>query len=149
MMPAPFDWTPEIEQRICDELSSGVSIREIGVEDWAPSEPTIYRRMASDKAFADRIALARTAQQDYEADNCVTMADSATPEDWQVVKLQIWARQWRASKLAPKKYGDKIDVTSDGESVNLSVEDRAAKLAALAGLAAKRKQDQEDGSDLL
>ena len=37
------------------------------------------------------------------------MADAATPEDWQVVKLRIWARRWRASKLAPKVYGERID----------------------------------------
>jgi hypothetical protein len=42
------------------------------------------------------------------------MADKATAEDWQVVKLRIWARQWRASKLAPKKYGEKIDHNHGG-----------------------------------
>jgi hypothetical protein len=148
-MPAPFNWTHEVAQRICDELSGGVSIREIAATDWAPSEPTIYRRMASDQEFANRVALARIAQQDFEADKCVTMADAATPEDWQVVKLQIWARQWRAAKLAPKKYGDKVDVTTDGESLNLTAEDRAAKLAAIQAAAARRKADQEDGTDLL
>ena len=38
------------------------------------------------------------------------MADAATEADYNVVKLRIWARQWRASKLAPKKYGDRSDV---------------------------------------
>jgi hypothetical protein len=42
------------------------------------------------------------------------MADEATAENRQTVRLRIWARQWRAAKLAPKKYGDKttIDTTS-------------------------------------
>ena len=44
------------------------------------------------------------------------MADMATPDDWQVVKLRIWARQWRASKLAPKKYGDKLELSGDEKS---------------------------------
>src|SRR3984885_11190199 len=44
----------------------------------------------------------------------VDMADAATPEDWQVVKLRIWARQWRASKLAPKVYGERIDAKISG-----------------------------------
>ena len=48
-------------------------------------------------------------------DQCVRMADEATPEDWQVVKMRIWARQWRASKLAPKKYGDKVEQTLVGD----------------------------------
>jgi hypothetical protein len=32
-------------------------------------------------------------------------------------KLQIDARKWKASKLAPKKYGDKMDLTTDGEKI--------------------------------
>jgi hypothetical protein len=114
MMPAPFDWTEEIESRICEELASGSSIRDIAAMDWAPSEPTIYRRMAADKEFAALISDARAAQQDYEVDRCVELADKATAEDWQVVKLRIWARQWRAAKLAPKKYGDKLSTELTG-----------------------------------
>lgn len=39
-----------------------------------------------------------------------------TPENWQVVKLRIWARQWRAAKLAPKVYGDKVEVAGSAEN---------------------------------
>ena len=44
----------------------------------------------------------------------VEMADKATPENWNVVKLRIWARQWRAAKLAPKKCGDKVQTEHSG-----------------------------------
>lgn len=107
-MVAPFNWTDAIVERLCTEIASGRSIREVSAEAWCPSEPTIYRRMAADPAFDEIIGKARAAQQDYEADACVHMADAATPEDWQVVKLRIWARQWRASKLASRRYGDKL-----------------------------------------
>lgn len=33
-------------------------------------------------------------------------------------QLKIDARKWVVSKLQPKKYGDKIDVTSDNEPIN-------------------------------
>ncbi|MDA3877747.1 MAG: hypothetical protein PF483_11745 [Halothiobacillus sp.] len=66
--------------------------------------------MASDEKFNAAISTARSAQQESEMDKCIEMADMATQEDWQVVKMRIWARQWRASKLAPKKYGDKIAI---------------------------------------
>jgi hypothetical protein len=52
----------------------------------------------------------RECQQDAEIDRTVAMADAATEADYNVVKLRIWARQWRASKLAPKKYGDRSEV---------------------------------------
>jgi len=60
--------------------------------------------------FRTSIAYARGEGQHVEMEKCITLADEATPENWQVKKLQIWARQWRASKLLPKRYGDKLDV---------------------------------------
>ena len=64
--------------------------------------------MAKDPVFANEIARAREAQQEFIADDIVEMADKANVDDVNVVRLQIWARQWRAAKLAPKKYGDKV-----------------------------------------
>jgi hypothetical protein len=109
-MQAPIDWTDELVERICAEIASGRSVADIGTEDWCPCDRTIYRRMASDEKFNAAISTARSAQQESEMDKCIEMADMATQEDWQVVKMRIWARQWRASKLAPKKYGDKIAI---------------------------------------
>lgn len=113
-MPAPFEWTEEAMQKLCDDIASGLSIREAAKKKGAPSEATIYRRMASDKKFAAMMAAAREAQQDAEVEKCVQMADRATPDNWQVVKLRIWARQWRAAKLAPHKYGDKQHIEHSG-----------------------------------
>jgi chromosome segregation ATPase len=70
--------------------------------------------MAKDAEFAGMIAIARQAQQEHEMEKCIELADSATPEDWQVKRLQIWARHWRASRMIPKKWGDKITQEIDG-----------------------------------
>lgn len=116
-MTAPVKWTKSLIDRLCDEIAGGRSIHNLAAtEKWCPSEPSIYRQMAKDEAFRLAINAARTAQQEREVEECIRMADEATPEDWQVVKLRIWARQWRASKLAPKKYGDKIEVSGDAEN---------------------------------
>jgi len=58
--------------------------------------------------FRTSIAYARDEGQHVEMEKCIELADAATPENWQVKKLQIWARQWRASKLLPKRCGDKL-----------------------------------------
>lgn len=110
---------------ICGRISSGEAVKDLD-RDGLIKERDFYRLMAADEEFRSRIARAREAQQDYEADQCVTMADKATEADWQVVKLRIWARQWRASKLAPKKYGDKITqehVGKDGGAIEVKWED--------------------------
>lgn len=98
---------PAFVEEICDRLAGGEGLKEICADDHLPSDDTVYRKMAKDPEFAARIARARESQQEFEADNIVAMADAATEEDWQVVKLRIWARQWRAAKLAPKRFGDK------------------------------------------
>ena len=92
---------------LCSRLASGEGILDICKDNHMPAARTVYARMAENEEFRARIARAREAQQEYEADLCVEMADNATADNWQVVKLRIWARQWRAAKLAPRKYGDK------------------------------------------
>ncbi len=37
--------------------------------------------------------------------------------DAQMARVEIDARKWFASKFLPRRYGDKIDVTSDGEKI--------------------------------
>lgn len=120
-------WTAELETDICDHLATGKSILDVGKLEGYPSADSIYRQMHRDAAFATAIARARDAGQDHEADICVSMADKATVEDHQVVKLRIWARQWRAAKLAPKRYGDKVAHVGGGEDdapINHSIQVR-------------------------
>lgn len=107
------DWSEEATAELEGAIASGAGIADVAGKNGFPSETAIYRRMHSDAAFASRIARAREAQQDREADYMIALADSATPEDHQVVKLRIWARQWRASKLAPRKYGDRLQHAND------------------------------------
>jgi hypothetical protein len=109
-----YVWDAAKLEEFLSDIASGSAICAIAGTNGYPSEKTIYRMMSSDKEFREKIQAARVDQQEYEMENIVAMADKATPEDWQVVKLQIWARQWRASKLAPKKYGDKIDHAHSG-----------------------------------
>lgn len=107
-------WSDELVTDICDHLSTGKSITDIARLKGYPSADSIYRQMFRDPDFAARIACAREAGQDHEADAIVAMADQATAADWQVVKLRINARQWRAAKLAPKKYGEKVQQEHSG-----------------------------------
>jgi len=105
---------PKIVKEICDRLSGGEGIWNICQDKHMPSKTMVYQKMANDEKFRTVITQAREAQQEYEADNCVNMADGANADNWQVIKMQIWARQWRAGKLAPKKYGDKLHTEESG-----------------------------------
>ena len=99
-------------------------MRNICSDPAMPNESQVYLYLAKDEAFQRVIARAREAQQEFEADNCVALADQATEENWQSTKLKIWARQWRASKLHPKKYGDKLTqehTGPDGKELRVTI----------------------------
>ena len=107
---------PAAIELLRDRLVSGLGMHKACEVDECPSETAVYKRMATDEAFARVIARAREARQDAVVEQIIDLADSATPENWQVVRLQIWARQWCAAKLAPKKYGDKLEVAQTLET---------------------------------
>src|SRR4051812_18962234 len=94
-------------QALCNHLVAGMGMHEVCTHPECPAERLVYLKMAADPAFRSVIARAREAQQHAIIDETVRMADAATVEDWQVVRLRIWARQWRAAQLAPQGYGDK------------------------------------------
>ena len=105
--------------------------------------------MAKNHEFEQIITKARIAQQDAEIEKCVKMADEAKPEDWQVARLRIWARQWRASKLAPKKYGERKIVQGDADADSVKVDVGLQKevvdnVSSLLGQIAKLKSEKSD-----
>jgi hypothetical protein len=125
------DFTPEIANEICDRLAKGESLRTIcgdGRDDFIPHRATIIRWLGENEQFRDQYAHAREAQADHYAEEIVAIADctdmQASPFDGSVPavrdpqrdRLRIDARKWVASKLAPKRYGDKVALTGGGES---------------------------------
>ena len=129
----PFAWTPEIEGEIFSRLGRGESLLEICSaerDDWLPSETTFYKRLSSDSEFAENYARARFAQAHRENDEIRKIADAATPETVQVARLRIDARKWRASKMAPKVYGDKLELNARVDVTTQTKEQRDAAVAA-------------------
>lgn len=85
-----------------------------------PNRRTVLRWMEADPEFATRCARAREMQADLMDDKIISLIESVTPESAPADRVRLSALQWRASKLAPKKYGDKLGLT-DGEGGPLQV----------------------------
>lgn len=121
----PTDYTKDMADKICEKISGGLSLRAICAEAGMPARGTIYRWLIENADFQDQYTRAREKQADYFAEEIIEIADSAVAESAAVskAKLQIDARKWAASKIAPKKYGDKqeIDVKSSDGSMRPSV----------------------------
>lgn len=111
-MSRPSSFTQEIADEICARIAKGDSLRSICAnDDFLPSERTIYRWLDDNEAFCQQYARAREMQADAKFDEAWQIATSATPESVQVARLQIDTIKWQTGKLAPKKYGDKVDAT--------------------------------------
>jgi hypothetical protein len=69
-----------------------------------PGFATVKRWLSENADFQAQYARAREEQADFYADEIIQIADTCT--DTNKARLQIDARKWKASKLAPKKYGN-------------------------------------------
>lgn len=112
----PTLYSEAISDRICNQLIDGHSMRQICAAADMPHRSTVIRWMGADEAFATKCAHARALQADYMDDLILDTANGCTPETAQADRVKISAYQWRASKLAPKKYGEKLELSGNAEA---------------------------------
>lgn len=73
-----------------------------------PDRVTIYRWLESNENFRNQYTRARAEQADYYAEQIVD--EAMTSHDAQIGRLRVDALKWAASKMAPKKYGEKVEI---------------------------------------
>jgi hypothetical protein len=132
---------------ICERIASGESLRGICRELGTPSQALVLKEVLKDDAFREQYTRARETQADVLADEIVQISDDGT-NDWMVSndpenpgyrfngehssrsRLRVDARKWFASKVAPKKYGERLDLNHGGGIVlrELSDVERVAKI---------------------
>lgn len=117
---------------ICERLANGESLVAICKRDGMPAASTVFKWLTERPAFSERYARAREAQADTLAQEILHIANTpqkgviVTTKEWgeeirtadmiEHRRLQVDARKWIAAKLAPKKYGDKLEVGGDPSS---------------------------------
>ncbi|MEN5300484.1 terminase small subunit protein [Brucella sp. TWI559] len=111
----PTKFTEQLAAHICAEISSGISLRTICGQAGIPSQTTVFRWLSEHKDFREQYARAREAQMEAMAEDILEIADEGNEDDTQRAKLRIDARKWLMSKMAPKKYGDKLAIGGDAE----------------------------------
>jgi hypothetical protein len=114
---------------ICIEVENGKALRKV-CRDFMGFEK-FYSMINENEVLAKRYARACEARADKIFDDMLSISDNNENDVFiddngidrtnhdviQRSKLMVDTRKWYLSKLAPKKYGDKIDVTSDGEKI--------------------------------
>jgi hypothetical protein len=116
------DEVAEIQEKVITEIQTGRSLRQVCGDEGMPNFRTVQRWIVSDGSFAVRYARARTAQADtlFDRMEAVEEAVSAGTMDSHAARVVLDSMRWRASKLAPKIYGDRLDVSVSDSRISIS-----------------------------
>lgn len=131
----PSIFTQELADKICSQLSEGVSLRTVCIPDDMPASATVFSWLRKNEEFVKQYARAKEESSDAMAEDILDIADDGR-NDWMEIqlpggvtkeipnqevlqrsKLRVDTRKWIMSKMKPKKYGDKVDLTSDGKAI--------------------------------
>lgn len=130
----PSDYTQELADAICAEISHGYSLRTICKAEAMPCVATIFNWFRTQPGFVEQYEKAKAEQADALAEEMLDIADDGT-NDWmekqnkdgskyevlnaehvQRSRLRVDTRKWIASKLKPKKYGDRTILQGDKDA---------------------------------
>jgi len=138
-MPAgrPTDYSPELAARICAEIANGKSMRTICKSDDMPCMATVFKWLGIHPEFVEQYTQAKQEQAEAMIEDMLDIADNEASNplivdglplkiDGEIVKitdgpsvnharLRVDTRKWIASKLKPKKYGERITQEHEGK----------------------------------
>lgn len=124
----PSIYTDDLANKICAIIAtSSKSLKKICETDEMPSVSTVLKWLNTNEAFLRQYTRAKEEQADLLVDEMIEIADDGSQdldgyndygkpiENKEFVnrsRLKVETRKWIASKLKPKRYGEKLDVTS-------------------------------------
>jgi len=134
----PSIYTQELADRICELLSEGLSLRTVCKADDMPAMSSVFSWLRTKPDFLEQYARAKQESADAMAEELLYIADTPMEGEEVTVKadgsqevkrgdmlghrrLQVDSRKWLMAKMKPKKYGDQIDVTSDGKPLPVPI----------------------------
>lgn len=131
----PSAYSDEIALEICQRVADGESIRHISLLEHMPSTSMIFRWLDQPEhhLFREHYARARVKQADALLEQIKDIAHDGR-NDWEILeaerngqdrivlnaehvqrsRLRVDTLKWVMGKLAPKKYGDKIEIEQVG-----------------------------------
>ena len=133
-MGRPTDYTEEAADAICAMIATtNLSMKSICEQLGYPTG-TVLAWLSREPTFQEKYARAKDMQADLLAEEILDIADDGSNDFMTIVKgdreyevenkevtnrsrLRIDSRKWLAGKLRPKKYGDKVDLTTGGDKL--------------------------------
>lgn len=125
-------YTQELFDKICESIATSSKGLSAICKENNISRAIFVIWIEKTPQNIDKYARAKEQQMDFMADEIIEIADDSSgdtkiteggnevqnPEFINRSKLRVDARKWLMSKLAPRKYGERLDLTTNGESIN-------------------------------
>ena len=136
----PTKYTKVLSEQVCAMLAQGQSMRTVCKNSKMPSMQTIFTWLRKYPDFLEQYERAKLESADALTDEMIDIADEEAMSDLvidgvpvldpntgnpykiltsagvQHARLRVDTRKWIASKLKPKKYGDKV--TNEHQALN-------------------------------
>jgi hypothetical protein len=108
----PTAYTPALGRAICERLAAGEPLLAICAAEGMPDRITVWRWHGQHPEFCNMILAAREFGADALAEQCLVIADGDGDERRDMIKIAT--RRWLASKIAPRRYGDRLAAEISG-----------------------------------
>jgi hypothetical protein len=123
-----------VAARIFERLANGESLLAICRDPAMPGRTTVLGWIERDEAFAAAYARARDHQADALDDEMAEVMSDVKAGRMDPAAARVWlsGAQWRAAKLAPRRYGDSLTLKHSGGIASMPVEvsfEQAARTA--------------------
>lgn len=130
----PPIYSQELADKVCERIAEGYSMRTVCAPDDMPAISTVFRWFREHPEFREQYARATEERTEAMSEDILDIADDGSndlmtiqkgKEEYEVEnkevtnrsRLRVDTRKWLMSKMKPKKYGDKIDMTTNGKDI--------------------------------
>lgn len=137
-MAKPLNYSDEqikdvVSEICCNVIENNTSFKK-EISDYNITRGTFYRWILNNDELKELYNYAREIRSDVLFEEIIEIADNT--EEGKTIKnsdtkgreetigdmtnhrrLKVDARKWVVARMSPKKYGDKIDITSDSEKI--------------------------------
>lgn len=138
----PSEYCPAVAELICARLADGETLTRICRTRGMPARQTVHRWRMRNPAFDDQYMRAREIGMEAMSDDMLAIADDDTldtgpdgaPNHANVgrARLMVDTRKFLLAKLAPRIYGDRVEVAHTGRvehAVTMDDRERMRRLA--------------------
>lgn len=123
----PTTYTQVLADHICEQLAIGYSMRTVCKSNDMPAPSTVFKWLREHTEFSEQYAKAKQEATDAMAEDLLDIADDGSNDymedengnsryngdSVQRARLRVDTRKWLMSKMKPKKYGERLDLSSE------------------------------------